>query len=704
MLRAHKGEIPFFFWLMPFCAGIVVGLWLSEAQLYHHLIGALIFTGIAFIGLNLCYNRFQVNRYAWLGGLLMHIILFCSGWLCVALNNEQHNVNHFSRLKAKYLIVKVINEPVQKGIYTRFSAEVDYAVEARRYNVRSGKLLITLVTDSNSHSVSYGDVLLIPAKYNPVDPPFNPAEFNYKQYLANQNIYHQSFLNRAEVRLMRSNEGNPVIGWSLELRQRMVTALKLYIHDKEAAAIASTLLLGYKADLSADVLQAYSKTGTIHVLSVSGAHVAILFGLIVWLLKPFKNTRNGRLLSACLSLLLIWAYAIITGLSPAVCRAAVMLSMVIISKTSGRPVNYLNVLAVSAFALLLYNPLLITDVGFQLSYLAVFGLVALQPIINEQFTFEDKWAAKIWKLCSLSIAAQVITFPLSAYYFHQFPVYFLVSNLLIILPAEAIVIVGLTFLLSTMVTSLAPVSQWLAYLLEHLILLMNQMLKFIEQMPYASLSKIWITQAEHLLLYFIIIVSIYFLAYKKLGQLRSLLALVFVLCCSVSWRAINQQSTNRMVFFNVRKNSATLFQSGHRGVLVTDLLPADKNFKYSIQPCLDSLGVNEVKVCQLQQAVQTPYLMKQLNLIRFLDKSILLFNPLLQNVVLPYKMPVDYLLFTHNPHSNLSSILKNYRVKHIIADANTSNQRLNSITNEADSLQLKINILKRNKSIIIVSK
>ena len=704
MLRAHKGEIPFFFWLMPFCAGIAVGLWLSEAQLYDYLIGTLIFTGVVFTGLNLCYNRFQVNKYAWLGGLLMHIILFCGGWLCAALNNEQHNTDHFSKLKATYLIVKVINEPVQKGIYTRFSAQANYAVEAKHYKAASGKLLITLVTDSNSHSVSYGDVLLIPAQYKPVDPPFNPAEFNYKRYLANQTIYYQSFLNRPEVRLMRSNEGNPIIGWSLALRQRMVSALKVYIHDQEAAAIASTLLLGYKADLSADVLQAYSKTGTIHVLSVSGAHVAILFGLIVWLLRPFKNTQKGRLLSACLSLLIIWAYAIITGLSPAVCRAAVMLSMVIISKTSGRPVNYLNVLAVSAFALLLYNPLLITDVGFQLSYLAVFGLVALQPVIVEQLTFENKWVNKFWKLCSLSIAAQLITFPLSAYYFHQFPVYFLVSNLLIILPAEAIVIVGLAFLLSTFFTALAPLSHWLAYLLEHLILLMNQMLAFIEHLPYASLSKIWITQPEHVLLYLIIIVAMCFLAYKKAGQLHLLLALLFLLCCNISWRAIEQQTTNRMVFFNVRKNSAILFQTGHRGVLVTDLLPADKIFKYSIQPCLDSLGINEVNLCPLQQAVQTHYLKKQLNLIRFLDKSILLFNPLLQNVVLSHKMAVDYLLFTHNPHSNLSFILNNYRVKHIIADANISNKRLNLISNEADSLQVKINILKRNNSIIIVSK
>lgn len=704
MLRAHKGEIPFLFWLLPFITGIVLSLYLGGAVPFTYIIILLIISGAGFAGLNLCYNQFKLHRHPWLGGLLMHVVLLCSGWLCVQLNNELRNTNHFSKLKANYLIVKVTTEPTQKGIYTRFTAQVNYAVKPKLHSPASGKLLITLVTDSNSHAVFYGDVLLIPATYKPVDPPFNPAEFNYKQYLAHQNIYHQSFLNREDVRLMRSNEGNPIIAWSLALRQRMVNAIKLYITNTEAAAIASTLLLGYKADLSNDILQAYSKTGTIHVLSVSGAHVAILFWIILWLLKPLRHHRNGRILSAVISLILIWAYAILTGLSPAVCRAAVMLSMVIISKASGRPVHYLNVLAVSAFALLLYNPLLITDVGFQLSYLAVFGLVALQPILYEQFEFENKWANKLWKLCSLSLAAQLITFPLSAYYFHQFPVYFLLSNLLIIVPAEAIVIVGMTFLLTTLVTALAPLSKLLAFVLEHLLLLMNKALVFIEHLPYASISKIWINQLEHLLLYLIIITAINFLAYKKAWQLHLTLAFVFVLCCSLSWNAIGQQSTSHVVFFNMKKHSTILFQSGHQAVVVTDLLPTDKNYQYSIQPCLDSLSADSVTVCNLQQNVQTSYFKKQLNMIRFLDKSVLQFNPSVQNIVLSQKIPVDYLFLTHNPYSKLAFILKNYDVKHFVIDANNSNQRINNIEHEGDSLHLKINILKRNKSFILVSK
>ena len=200
------------------------------------------------------------------------------------------------------------------------------------------------------------------------------------------------------------------------------------MYNPEAIAVASTLILGYKADLSNDVLQAYSKTGTIHVLSVSGAHVAILLILLSFGFSFLDRFKYGRLIKAILIILIIWYYSLLTGFSPAVCRAAVMISMVIIGKTYSRHISILNILAISAFFLLLYDPLFITDVGFQLSYLTVLGLIVLQPIVYKWVHLENKWADKLWALCSVSIAAQVITFPLSIYYFHQFPVYFLISN------------------------------------------------------------------------------------------------------------------------------------------------------------------------------------------------------------------------------------------------------------------------------------
>jgi competence protein ComEC len=703
MLRAHKGEIPFLFWLLPFIAGIVLGMYTNGFTWLPHIIALFSILLGLFIGLNIFHNRLRVYRHAWTGGVLLNLILLTTGWLCSTLHHELNYKTHFSKFKANYIIASVVSEPKQKGIYSRFIVNVENVVLSRNCKPVTGNILVTLTADSNAHLVNYGDVLLMPATYKPTDPPFNHAEFDYKQYLARQNIYHQSFISRREFKVLKHHGGNPVIRFSLALRRKLVRSLKHYIKDPEAAAIASTLLLGYKADLSADTLQAYSKTGTIHVLSVSGAHMGIIFIFISFLLKPLKHHRYGRLFNALLSLFLIWTYVIITGLPPAVCRAAVMLSMLIVSQASGRQVHSLNVLGVSAFGLLLYNPFLIADVGFQLSYLAVFGLVALQPIIYDQLEFENKWKSKLWRLCAFSVSVQLITFPLSVYYFHQFPVYFLLSNLLIILPAEAIVIIGMLFLLSSCITSFEPLTQVLAYALEHLILIMNKVLFYIEHLPYASIGQLWLTEWEHLLLYLVIAFFIYLLAYKKAWHLNAALFCVLILCCSLSWKYTTAQSSNHIIFFNVKKNLAVLFKRGNQATVITNLAFDSRDYQYSIQPCLDSIGVNKTTICSPDKDIKTAYLQKENNLIQFMDKTLLLFNPSLQNVVLPEKLKIDYLYFTHNPHSSLAFINNSYTFKHFIADASNSTNRIKKLELEGDNMLIKINSLKRNKSIIVAS-
>ncbi len=704
LLRAHKGEIPFFYWLLPLMAGIILAL-LSDQALW--LMPVTITLGIsvtAFVALNLLYNRLRVHRFAWLGGAIMTLFLFCAGWLSAYHCNELNNTKHFSKLKSDYLIVRITNEPAAKGIYTRFNAQVQSSVLGKYTRRTSGNLLVTFVADSNTHKARYGDIWLIPATYKPVDPPYNPGEFNYKQYLANQNIHYQSFLHLPHARLLKRNQGNPVITFSLKTRQQLVAAIKTYLHNPGAIAIASTLLLGYKADLSSEVLQAYSKTGTIHVLSVSGAHVAVIFWLISTLLKPFRHHRYGKWLNAGLSLVLIWGYAILTGLSPAVCRAAIMLSMIIISKAGSRPVHTLNVLAVSAFGLLLYNPLLITDVGFQLSYLAVLGLLIVQPIIYELKDFNNPMVRKLWYAVSASLAAQIITFPLSAFYFHQFPVYFLISNLLILIPAEAIVIIGALFLTSTFIPYLQIFSQWSGYLLEQIIVWMTRVLSYIEHLPYASIGKIWLTPLEHLFWYLLIGLMLYYLISKKAVALKLSLGCLLVLCISSSWKLINVQQTERMVFFNVKKNTATLFQRGRQAVLVTNLTLADKNYLYSIQPCLDSLGIDSVLFCQPQQNLQTSYFKKEHNYIQFMQKSILLFNPSLEKTVLNRELSVDYVVLSQNPHINIKKLNNSYSYHYLIAETNNSSHRLKKLTAEADSLHINLFTLRRNKSYIVASK
>lgn len=702
MLASHKGEIPFVVFLMPFLLGIALALGLDCSAFNPVLVRFYSGFLLVFILLNIFYRHIGLHRKAWVGGVLIHLLLIIAGMMAAVNYDSRNRTDYFGKYRANALLVKVTNEPQLKNGILRFTAEVELNKWKNQAKPVSGTLLLALRQDSAHHAaISYGDELVIPANYKPVDPPFNPAEFNYKQYLAHQNIYAQAFLNPQEVVVLNHHAGNPVIAYSLQLRQNLVAQFKRYMHSNEAIAVASTLILGYKADLSDEVLQAYSKTGTIHVLSVSGAHVAIIFWMIGWLLGFIDRYRHGKLLKAILSIGLIWYYSLLTGLSPAVCRAAVMISLLIIGKAYNRRINSLNLLAASAFLLLLTDPFLITDVGFQLSYLAVAGLVVFQPIVYHWLDVENRWLNKLWLLCSVSIAAQVITFPLSAYYFHQFPVYFLLSNLFIVPLAELIMFVGIRCLVCAK-TGIGFAAKCAGWVLEKCILVMDKGLQLIEHAPFSTINKIWLNRMEYLLLFGLVILLFCLVYYKKPALLKVGMCGLLLLCCSLSWKWVESYHTNNITFFNLKKHPAILFKQGERGMLVTDLADTDKAYRYSIQPCLDSCHISKLSRVKFSGNALTSFAIKDGHLVRFLGKQVLLFDKSFDNAS-PQKLPVDYLYAMDNPHIAPADMMKSYPYHLLIAGADNSPATIKRLGSALSATSKNIYVLKSNKSLIILS-
>jgi competence protein ComEC len=694
MIAKHKGEIPVIVLLLPFLAGIYGALFcLNTNNIF--VLTVLSVLSLLFIGLNLVYTRLRVYKARWLGGILISAILFLLGWFVTIQRNELNKADHFSKKPAQQFIAVITSEPKVKDDLVRFTADVKQSINSGQAYKTSGTLLIS-IKDELAKNLFYGEELLIPAKYAPVDPPYNPGEFNYKKYLANKNVHYQAFFYPKQYKIITAGKGNPVIAYALQLRQNLVNKLKANMRDTTAIAVASTLILGYKADLSNDILQAYSKTGTIHILSVSGGHVAIIYLLLGWMLSFLNGYKRGRIFKAIAIIALIWAYALLTGFSPAVCRAAVMISLVITGKTYSRYINNLNLLAASAFALLLYDPFLLTDVGFQLSYLAVGGLVVFQPIVYNWLNFKNRIANKIWLVCSVSIAAQVITFPLSAYYFHQFPVYFLLSNLLIAIPIMVIMYSGLLLM---MLPQMPNVSKALGYVLEQSILLMNKALAFIEHSPYASIGKIWLNIFEYLLLYAIIILLFYFLYDKKKWLIKATLACMLVLSVSISLKQYRTNDTQSITFLNLRKHTGIIVKNGNQGVVLTDLPETDKNFKYSIQPGLDSSRITDYKVYSLNKNIQLPYLLKQSNLVAFQNKKLLLLNDSSQIQAIPQQLGINYLFISDDAFVD-TAIIKN---KTLIIAGSNSDKYIAGFKETIKNEQLNYKVIKRNKSFIITS-
>ncbi|MBW4889928.1 ComEC family competence protein [Mucilaginibacter sp. HMF5004] len=651
--------------------------------------------------LNIAYKRLNIYKQRWLGGLLMHFLLMIAGVYCFDANSEITRDDHFSKIKSRYLIATVSSEPKLTGQTLKFVAKVERSYQNKGLQTVSGHLMVSVKTDStfNPH-LKYGDRLLIPANYTAIAAPLNPAEFNYKSYMANQNIYQQAYLNGKQITVLESDKGNPIISFALGLRQYLVNKLKVNMRDTDAIAVASTIILGYRADLKADVREAYAKTGTMHLLSVAGMHVGLIYFFVSFFLSFLLRFKHGKLLKVVLSIVLIWCYALITGFSPAVCRAVLMLSMVIIGMSFSRHINKLNVLAVSAFILLLYNPFYIMDVGFQLSYIAVGGIIIIQPYIYRWLSFKNKIANEFWLVTSVSVAAQLVLFPLGAFYFHDFPVYFLVSNLFIVLPSAIVMYVGIIYMA---LPAIPLLSTCMAWVLEHTVIIMTKTLLYIEHAPFGSIEKIWLTYTELLLLYALLAAILIFLLTKNKVWFKTSFALMLIFIALTSVKQLARADENTVAFCSISKHPAIMFRNGNKSIVLTDLKTDDKSYQYAIQPMLDSCGITEVSNYDVNASISNAFLMKSGNLIQIGDNKILIINKRFGKRLFPQKLAVDYIYITGSPAINLQYLMENYNFRMAIAGNNNSSQLLKKLDDEASAKNIPFYNLKRNKAFITTS-
>jgi competence protein ComEC len=275
----------------------------------------------------------------------------------------------------------------------------------------------------------------------------NPYAFDYKGYMLRRGIYRQVWLPYDTWVNAGTDKAFRLRVLSEKVRERLLSIYQKNGLKDEQLAILSALTLGYKKSLDQDVRQTFANSGAMHVLAVSGLHVGIVFMAFRLAFSFLKRNRTGRFVFALSAIALLWSYAFITGLSPSVMRAALMFSLVQAGDSMRRPYNIYNTLAASAFILLTIRPMLIFEVGFQLSYSAVFGIVYFQPKLSAFMEFRSRLVKYICGLLTVSVAAQLGTFAVSSFYFNQFPVWFWLTNLVVIPAALVLILLAAGILL-----------------------------------------------------------------------------------------------------------------------------------------------------------------------------------------------------------------------------------------------------------------
>ncbi len=694
----YKGEIPFVRLMVPLVTGIIFGYIFSNELLLKSSVPLALTSLLALVFLIIAYKRFSVYRFKWIAGFIVHSFLLIAGyWLTVSISGK-YDSTHYSLQKADAFLAEIISEPKKSASILRVEALISASYRQGEESTATGKIIISIQTDSGKTSnLKYGDVLLMAASYNSIDPPYNPGEFDYRSYLANHQIYYQAFLNQRQIHLVESDQGNPLISFALKLRKELVDKFYRYLQDGDSAAFASTLILGYRAELSREVIEAYSKTGTMHVLSVSGMHVGIVFMVLSALLKFMNKTQSTRLLRAFLIISIIWFYALLTGFSAPACRASFMLSFIVLGKALNKTQNTYNLIAISAFFLLLYNPFYLVDAGFQLSYLAVTGLVYFHPKIYQSLYVKNKLLDYVWSYCALSIAAQLATFPFSIYYFHQFPMYFLFSNLFIVFPVAIIMYAGILFLFIPFPVVLYHIGKTLSWLIDFT----NRILYYIENLPFSSWDGIWINSAECVLICLVIICMCLGVSFGYRKLMLPISVLLILLCSSFSWNWIRNGQRHEIVFYNLRKKTGIAYIFKERSIIISDVDQSDKLMSFSILPTVKSKGSHEEIFYPVNKVFAGGSYSEEQNFYQFGNYKILRWDRSFENMKFSKSLTVDAVLISGNPRITIDQIASCLKFTRIIIDGKNPDYKIQRWGTDARKMNAPYYVLKKNPALVI---
>jgi competence protein ComEC len=443
--------------------------------------------------------------------------------------------------------------------------------------------LIVYVAKQDSLQLSYGDLVVVPFGFiREVSGPQNPDEFDYKRYLAFHGIHDQVYLRASEVQKLPVNKGSALRKWVYGVQAYFKSVLSRCIASSNETGVAEALLYGFDDDIDAETVQAYSNTGTLHVLAVSGMHVGIIFMILDIILKPLDRNKRLKLMKHVVILGALWLYSLLCGLSPSILRATVMFSFMIVASILNIRSSVYNTLAASALVLLCADSNMLANVGFQLSYLAVLGIVFFQSYFYNWYHPTNPLVDEIWKITAVSLAAQLTTFPVGLLYFHQFPNCFLFSNLIIIPLTTLILYMAMVLLV---VAKLSWVSWLLGQALYYVIGFTNGMVMFVERIPFAYVNGIHISIAQSILLYGMVgLASAYFLL-RRLVYLKLCLVISTVFMVLNGWSVVENYTQNRLMIYAVRNNSVIQCIRGNQSLMMGDsalLADADK-MKFHLQ-------------------------------------------------------------------------------------------------------------------------
>ncbi len=671
------GAFPFVRLLIPLLVGRVLGMFITGSAYISS-------SFVVIVALTIIYLYFKLEKkYAkrWIAGILINFSLVFAGLCC---NTRNHDVHIQYDIAATYkgVVLNVIKEDIKKQNIELLVTRSDE--DSWVYF----KSLLYLKKDSVHESLLPGDKLLFKSKLTKVESESNPYAFDYSKYLNGKNIYGCFYL--SSYQCIKLESGFSVSRYFYLFRNCFENKLLGLGFDDDVSSILIALILGDKTLIDNDVKGDFSGAGLMHLISVSGMHVGIIYLLIIFMLGGFKSKVNPKI-QLVIVLSCLWFYAGLTGMSPSVFRATIMFSIFIITK-SQRRVNYsiYHSLAIAAFVILLLNPEAIINVGLWLSFMAVISIVYFYPRINSIVYLTKPWNKFIWSLFSLSLAAQIGTAPLVIYAFGYFPLWFFISNIIIV-PFIPFVFLGGIFLMFIPEHSL--LTKLLLGALNDLVLFVIEVAGWINNFYLSKYAGLQLNLFEVFILYVIIVFIILY------NNTKSFLNLTGVLVSTILFLSLNtifsyvQLSEERIVVHEIKDKSAISMIGLNNSCFYSDSRISDLELERKVMP------------------LWRRYLLTTLGPHRVIDDTIIPFyNSNYHGIVLnvdvdldtlkKLQLSLDVIVITHKVSQNIISVvLSEFTTVEVVFDSSFSQYECHQIADYQCNDSLEIHFVALNGAI-----
>lgn len=651
---------PFFRILLALIIGIVIANQILVSSFV--LMGT---TVVCVIGILLSVLFIDQFRFRWLFGVsVLGLLVVLGMWQT---ERAQQQVTFPKNGMKGVFLVEIADALIEKAKSNLYNVNI-----LRFYNDSLSQIIfkrafLYVAKDSVQPQYDFGDQLLVSTTFAPVRSSGNPEAFDYNHFLQHHGISATGFVSKGKFCLVKKGTEFSIYAVSSHLRAKLLNVYRTYHIDGDEFAVVAALMLGYNEALSRELRDSYSVSGTMHVLSVSGLHVAVIYAVLYFLLGFMDKKRKLFVIKQLLIVMLLWCFALLTGLSPAVVRATLMFSLVALGFVLLRKPQIMNTIFFSAFVMLLIHPFYFFDVGFQLSYIAVVSIVYFEPKFRTLIDVKHKPLKWVWSLLCVSVAAQLGTSALGVFYFHRFANFFWLGNLVVVPAAAWIMYMAMALLV---VSPFPAVASVVAFLLRWMLIAMNGTIRWIEQLPSAAYNC-WIDDYQ-LYLSFVAIVAFaaYFSSKRFLLLVVALCAIVLFLSDSW-WRTYSSFTHHQVIILADNQHTHVDFLLGTSHYAITS----------------DSVSLNEMeKAFYLKERIQAPKCWAQ-PFASVEGKHFLITNDsLFRNKLASRRLKVDYLVVGNKTRISFERLHRFVEPQHVIIDQTISPWYRRDIRQSCDSL------------------